>query len=69
MVDSMMDLDRRFGPLPGRVWGLVLNLIGNLIAMYGLALYLRDGSGLLWLGFGVAVTISCILLLARPQKR
>ena len=64
-----MDLDRRYGPLPGRVWGLVLNLIGNVVAMYGLAGYLRNGSGLLWLGLGVAVTLSCILALALPQRR
>lgn len=68
MVDSMIDLDRRYGPCSGRIWGLVLNLAGNVIAMYGLAGYLRDGSGLLWLSTGIALSIACILLLARPQK-
>jgi hypothetical protein len=68
MVDAMIDLDRRYGPCSARVWGLVLNLAGNIIAMYGLAGYLRDGSGIFWLGFGVALSIACILVLSRPEK-
>jgi hypothetical protein len=67
MVDPMIDIDRRFGPCTGRVWGLVANLIGNVIAMYGLAGYVREGSGIPWLASGIALTISCIFLLSRPQ--
>jgi hypothetical protein len=63
----MIDLDRRYGPFPGRVWGLILDLAGNTLALYGLVGYLRDGTHLVPMVAGLAVTIGCVLVLARPS--
>jgi hypothetical protein len=64
----MIDLDHRYGPWSARVWGLIVNLAANALALYGLAGYLRDGSHQLHLVVGLAVTVGCILLLARPSQ-
>ncbi|MGH9320036.1 MAG: hypothetical protein ACRD21_22395 [Vicinamibacteria bacterium] len=64
----MMDLDRRYGPLSGRVWGLVLNFIGNAVGLYGLSGFLRDGSGLGLLVTGATLTVACVLVLAKPAR-
>jgi hypothetical protein len=66
MVDKMMNLDRRWGPCSGRVWGLILNFIGNGLAIYGSKGMIRDGSRIPILIIGLLVTLVCILLLARP---
>ena len=42
----MIELDRRYGPFPGRVWGLIVNLFANALALYGFAGYLRGGTHL-----------------------
>jgi hypothetical protein len=68
MVGSMIDLDRRYGPFSGRVWGLILNLGANALALYGLVGFLRDGTHLISLAIGVAVTVACVLTLARPSR-
>jgi hypothetical protein len=68
MVDPMIDLDRRYGIWSGRVWGLIVNLIANTLALYGLVGFLRDGTHVFPLVLGVLVTIVCILLLARPSR-
>ena len=62
-----MDLDRRCGPFPGRVWGLILNLAANTVALYGLVGYLRDGTHLVLMVTGWVVTVGCVLVLARPN--
>lgn len=64
----MMDLDRRYGIWTGRVWGLILNLIGNTLALYGLVGFLRDGTHLLPLILGALMTITCVLVLATPSR-
>ncbi len=64
----MIDLERRVGIWSVRVWGLILNLAANALALYGLAGYLRDGSRLTHMVIGIAVTAACILLLAKPSK-
>ena len=66
MVDKMINLDRRLGPWTGRVWGLILNFIGNGLAIYGAIGVIRDGSRTPILIIGLLLTVSCILLLARP---
>ena len=68
MVGSMIDLDRRYGPFSGRVWGLILNLAANALALYGLVGFLRDGTHLAPLAIGVAGTVACVLILARPSR-
>ena len=68
MVDPMIDLDRRYGVWTGRVWGLIVNLMANALALYGLVGFLRDGTHLLPLIVGGLVTTACVLLLARPSR-
>ena len=43
----MIDLDRRYGIWSGRVWGLIVNLLANALALYGLVGFLagRDPRG------------------------
>ncbi|MBN1223714.1 MAG: hypothetical protein JXB23_10715 [Candidatus Aminicenantes bacterium] len=64
----MIDIDRRLGFWTLRVWGLVLNFIGNALAIYGAIGFIRDGSRLPVLLGGAALTVFCLLLLARPGK-
>jgi hypothetical protein len=64
----MIDLDRRYGLWSGRVWGLIVNLLANALALYGLVGYLRDGTHGVPLVLGVVVSIACILLLAQPSR-
>ena len=64
----MIDLDRRYGIWTVRVWGLILNLIGNTLALYGLVGFLRDGTHLLPLVLGALITVACVLVLAIPSR-
>ena len=64
----MINLDRRIGPWPLRVWGLVLNFVGNAVAIYGAIGFIRDRSRLPLLIFGVVITLTCILVLAKPSE-
>lgn len=63
----MIDLERRVGPASLRVWGLILNFIGNALALYGAAGVLRDGSGWPAVAIGLAITVGCVLVLAIPS--
>lgn len=62
----MIKLDRRIGPWPLRVWGLVLNFFGNALAIYGAIGVIREGSRWPLLVVGLVLTISCLLILAKP---
>jgi hypothetical protein len=62
----MIDLDRKWGIWSVRVWGLIVNLGANGLALYGAAGLMRDGSRLPWLVVGCAVSLICILVLAVP---
>ena len=64
----MINLDKKLGPWPLRVWGLVLNFIGNAVAIYGALGFIRDGSRLSMLIIGVVITLTCILVLAKPSE-
>ena len=64
----MIDLDRRYGVWSGRVWGLIVNLLANTLALFGLVGFLRDGTHLIPLIVGVLVTLACVLLLAIPNR-
>jgi len=68
MVDTMIELDRRYGPWSGRVWGLIVNLAANALALYGLVGYLRDGTHLSHLVIGLSVTAICVAWLAKPSQ-
>jgi len=64
----MIDLDRRYGIWTARVWGLIINLLANALALYGLVGFLRDGTHLIPLVLGGVVTVACILVLAKPSR-
>jgi hypothetical protein len=64
----MIWLDRRLGPWPVRVWGLILNFIGNTLAIYGAVGFIKDGSSPLILILGVCLTLLCLLVLAVPNR-
>lgn len=63
----MINLDRRIGPWTLRVWGLILNFIGNALAVYGAIGVIKDGSRLPLLMIGLVLTVGCIFILAKPQ--
>jgi hypothetical protein len=67
MVDKMKNLDRNLGPWSLRVWGLILNFFGNALAIFGLVGLIRDGSRLPIFLIGSFLTITCILVLAKPS--
>ncbi len=62
-------LDTMFGPMRLRAWGLVINMIANAIALYGLAIVLRGEGGVTMLIVGSILTVCCIGILAVPQER
>jgi hypothetical protein len=64
----MIDLDRRIAGWPLRVWGLVVNLFGNGLAIYGALGLFRDGSGMPHFVIGAALTVACIVFLATPSR-
>ena len=64
----MIDLEKNVGPFRIRAWGLIVNLIANAAALYGLTLVLRDGSGWPILLAGSAVTVLCMGVCAIPVR-
>ena len=62
-----MDLEKKIGPWNLRIWGLILNLFGNALAIYGAIGVIHDGTRWPCLLVGGGLTIGCILLLARPS--
>ena len=64
----MIDIDRRYGPFSGRVWGLIVNLAANALALYGLVGVLRDGTHLVHLIVGAVGTLACVIVLAQPSR-
>ncbi len=64
----IVDIDRRFGPFSGRVWGLIANLVSNALALYGMVGFLRDGTHVVHLTLGIVATAACVLLLAQPSR-
>ena len=61
-------LKRRIGPWPGRVWGLILNLVANAVMLWGVSLLLRTGGGWGWIVIGGAATVVCMAALALPDR-
>ena len=59
-------LERPIGPWSGRVWGLIVNLAANAIALWGVASVMRTGSGWTWIVIGGVGTAVCISALSLP---
>ena len=64
----MIDIDRRYGPFTGRVWGLIVNLAANALALFGLVGVLRDGTRVVYLVVGGVCTVAWVIILARPSR-
>ncbi|RKY88905.1 hypothetical protein DRQ09_02200 [candidate division KSB1 bacterium] len=62
----MINLNRKIGFFSLRVWGLILNFIGNALAIYGAIGFISDGSRFPVLIIGLVLTVSCIVILAKP---
>jgi len=60
-------LDKKFGPFRLRAWGLILNFIGNALALYGAVGYLQNKSRLGIFIIGILLTILFIFFLAFPS--
>ena len=63
-----LDLDKKRGPWTLRVWGLILNLLANALAIYGAIGVVHDGTRWPWLVIGGGLTLCCVLVLARPSR-
>jgi len=61
-------LDRKYGPFSGRVYGLILNLIANAVAIHGAINYVIKGHSPLEMFLGIGTTVICCLILAIPSK-
>lgn len=61
-------LDRKYGPLRGRAWGLIVNMVSNALALYGLARVLSEGEGYGVLLTGAVLTMVTILVVACPSE-
>lgn len=65
---TMINLEKKLGPWSLRVWGLILNLAANTLALYGAAGVVRNGSRLPLLILGCVFTLVCVLVLAVPSR-
>jgi len=65
----MIDLDEKLGFMRWRIAALALNLAANAVALYAAIRYIRNGTHGGTLVVGLAVTVACIALLARPDTR
>lgn len=65
----MIDLDEHFDFMRWRVVALILNLFGNALALYAAIRFIRHGTHGGMLAIGLGITIACIALLARPDRR
>lgn len=66
MADKPGILERKAGPFRLRVWGLIVNFLANLAALYGLTQYLGSGNGLAFLAPGALITLAMIIVLSKP---
>ena len=60
-------LDQRVGPMRLRGWLLVVNLVCNALALYGLSRVMVTGGGTWVLVLGVLGTVACFAVLAQPS--
>ena len=60
-------MDRKLGRWRLRVWGLVINLVANAIALFGIVAVVEGGSPAL-LVIGATLTVVCVAALAIPPR-
>ena len=54
--------------MTARVWGLIVNLAANAMALWGVASVMRTGEGWIWIVIGGVATAICISALALPAR-
>ncbi|MFC1493211.1 hypothetical protein ACFL6O_04565 [candidate division KSB1 bacterium] len=64
----IIDIDRKYGIWTVRVWGLILNLIANAAALYGIVSIMKYGHGWVFFITGLIITLGCIFTLAIPDR-
>ena len=64
----MINLETKVGPMRLRAWALILNMIANAIALYGLSRVLVEQGGWALLTTGCLLTLLCIAICARPTE-
>ncbi len=64
----MINLEKKVGPLRLRAWGLVVNMLANAMALFGLSQVLTGQGGWPLLVLGAALTVACIAICARPAE-
>lgn len=63
----MIDMDRKLGPWRLRLWGLIANLVGNALALFGIVRVVRGGSPALLIAGGL-ITVACVAALSIPSR-
>jgi hypothetical protein len=67
-MDQTMKTDIKIAGLGIRAWGLILNFIGNILALYGIVGVLQEQKDWGFLVSGLVITVACVSLLAIPTK-
>jgi len=67
-MDQMINLDKKIAGLGMRTWGLILNFIGNILALYGIVGVVQEQKNWGFFISGLVVTVACISLLTIPTK-
>ena len=67
-MNTIINLEKKLGPMRLRAWVLILNMIANAIALYGLSQVLAVQGGWFLLTTGSLLTIVCICICARPAE-
>lgn len=63
-----MNLEREVGGRSLRFWGLVLNLIGNVLLLHGAVRYLMNGAPIHEMLVGAVITAACLVVLSLPGE-
>ncbi|MGY8986344.1 MAG: hypothetical protein ACKVIX_06905 [Sphingomonadales bacterium] len=63
-----LNLEKKYGPLTLRAWGLVANFGANALVLYGVANLLKSNGGMAPFILGTILTIALILILAKPPN-
>lgn len=61
-------LDKKYGPLTGRCWGLFANFFANAVAIHGALQYMLKGGSPAEMYAGIAATLIICAVIAVPGK-
>ncbi|MGH7717740.1 MAG: hypothetical protein ACREON_02695 [Gemmatimonadaceae bacterium] len=60
--------ERRVAGVSLRLWGLILNLLGNVLLVHGAVRYVAAGTNFYELVAGVVMTVLCVVALSIPNR-